>query len=235
VTVAHEAIVEPPPEHAVEFFQLLFGPVPQECEVVVTDDAIKVIEILANEVFRLLDQPLAIAPVWSIGRRMALCNITTEFLHVGDRQQTGSQLCVETQGLVEATHPYGILERLAVAAEMRLAIASGYRHDIEVNFRSPGLVEPDLFVATEFAFLEAAEVQEVQRQRLLDLVGEVSGENDPRYMGLDEFDVVGGMVESRGFQQCLDEAVVDVGDCWRGSVHWVFPWLASLVVPLRPC
>ena len=181
------------------------------------------IEVFANEVLRLLNQPLAIAPVRNIGRCMAICNVATELLHVGDRQQTGGQLCIEAQGLVEASHPYGILECLAVAAETRLVIVSSDRHDVEVDSRSPGPVEPNLFVATEFAFFEAAEVHEVERQRLFDLVGEVSGQNDPRYMGFDEFDAVGGMVECRGFQQCLDEAVVDLGDLWRASVHWVFP------------
>ena len=61
VTVTHEAIVESLQEHAVEFVELLLGPVLQESELIVADDVFKVIEVFANEVLRLLNQPLAIA------------------------------------------------------------------------------------------------------------------------------------------------------------------------------
>jgi hypothetical protein len=144
-------------------------------------------------------------------------------------------LGIEAQGLVEAAHSYSVLNRLTVATEMRLAISSCDRHDIVVNVRGPGLVEPDFLLAIEFAFPEGAEIHKVESHRLLDLVGEITGKNYPGNMGLNEFDVAGGMVESSGFKQSFDENVVNGGDLWRSSVHWAFPLPASLVVPIQPC
>jgi hypothetical protein len=43
------------------------------------------------------------------------------------------------------------------------------------------------------------------------------------------------VVKGVGSQQCVDEAVVDMGDRWESSVHWAFPGPASLVVPMPPC
>jgi hypothetical protein len=96
-------------------------------------------------------------------------------------------LGIEAQGLVEAAHSYSVLNRLTVATEMRLAISSCDRHDIVVNVRGPGLVEPDFLLAIEFAFPEGAEIHKVESHRLLDLVGEITGKNYPGNMGLNEF------------------------------------------------
>ncbi len=60
------------------------------------------------------------------------------------------------------------------------------------------------------ALLERAEVEEVEHDRLLDLVGVIAGEDHPGDMCLHEFDVVGGMGKRAFAQQRLDEARIDV-------------------------
>jgi hypothetical protein len=73
------------------------------------------------------------------------------------------------------------------------------------------------------ALLERAEVQEVEHDRLFDLVGEVACQDDPGNMCLDEFDVLGAMFKRLRAQQPGDQPGIEWCDCGFGPVHGSHP------------
>jgi hypothetical protein len=92
---------------------------------------------------------------------MTGCNISPELFHVRDGQQTAFKLGIEPQPGIEATHPDCVFDSRAVAIEAWMIIDNRDRHDIEVDIRCPGLVQPDLFLAIKLALFEIVKIQEV--------------------------------------------------------------------------
>ncbi len=185
-------------------------PVVQERVFLLVDDAAEMVEVLPEEMNGLPDEALPVGRVRLPRRRVPRSDILAELLHVAGGKKPGRQLPVETQILIEAPHPDGILERFALAADHRFLGRSGYRNDVEIDLGRRGLVQAQLFLAKVPALLQRAEIEEVEHDRLLDLVGVVAREDDPGDVRLHEFDVVGGVGERIFPQQRPDEARVDV-------------------------
>jgi hypothetical protein len=160
-----------------------------------------------------------------VGRVRPCCGCMTggdvlpELLHVGDGQQSVRELAVETQGLVEAHHLHRVLEYFAVAADGWLVRRPRDRNDLQVQFRRPRPVEPKFLFAIMLALFQRAEIEEVEYDRLLDLVGVVAGEDYPGNVRFQQFDVAGGMGERVFPQQRLYEACVNRYNLCAGIVQ----------------
>ena len=107
--------------------------------------------------------------------------------------------------LRETAHPDRVLDRRAVAVQPRRIDAAEDRRELEIDLGREAAIQPQLFLAVEAAPLEAREIDEAKADRFLDLVGEVAGENHPRDVGFDAFEVVRRVTESVGVGERRDQ------------------------------
>ncbi len=189
--------------------QLRGHPVMQECEFFLLDDVAEMVEVLPEIVNRLPGEALTLGAIRPLCGGVPRSDVLPELFHVADGQQAGRKLVIEAQLLVEAPHPDGVLERLAVTADDGLCRTSGYGNHVEVELRRPRPVQAQLLFAKMPAFLQGAEVEEIEHDRLLDLVGVVAGQDHPGDMRLHEFDVAGRVGKRIRAQQGLCEACVE--------------------------
>ena len=195
VAVAHEAVVEALPQRGLVLPEFAFGPVPQETILVIREHLAKVVEVLPEIMNGPADEASPFARVRTVCRSMAGGDVLPEFLHVGDGQKARLKLAVEAQVLVEAQHFHGVLERFAVAADDGFVCRSRDGNDLQVQLRRPWTVQPHFFFTVMPAFFQRAEVEEVEYDRLLDLVSVVARKDYPGDVRFEEFDIAGGMRE----------------------------------------
>ena len=86
---------------------------------------------------------------------------------------------------------------MPVAVEDGLLRRAADGDDIEVKLGGKAAVEAQFFLAIEAAFLQRAEIEKAEIDGFLDLVGVVSGEQNPGDMGFDQFDVLDRMIVAR--------------------------------------
>jgi hypothetical protein len=125
--------------------------------------------------------------------------------------RTGLDERVELLAPVELPHADGVLDELALLVHRQPAARAHDAGQAEVQARGEALVEPQLLLAEVTAARAGREVEEVEANRLLDLVGEAAGQEHPGDVGLDElrpFDRTGprGRIE-QGVRQALHEAL----------------------------
>ena len=97
----------------------------------------------------------------------------------------------EHPALGQTAHPDGRLDGASRATEEVAAISLHDVDDAEVDVRAKPAIEPDLVLAVGQAPLAGREVEEAEVDRLLDLVGERAGQDDPGDVGLAQLDGVG--------------------------------------------
>ena len=190
VAVAHESVVESLQQGCLVPGQLGSRPAMQESKFFLVNDVAEMVEVFPEIVNRLPGEALTFAVVRSLRSGVPCSNSLAEFFHVADAQQAGRKLPVEEQLLVKTQHLHRILQRLAVTADNRFCRGSRYRNDVEIELRRPRLVQAQLLLAEMPAFLQGAEIQEIQHHGLLDLVGVVACEDHPGDVRLHEFNVV---------------------------------------------
>jgi hypothetical protein len=105
------------------------------------------------------------------------------------RQPAFAQQPVEFQRAIEAPHAHRVLEHGPIAADLRLVRGAGHGHDIEVEFRREPAIQPHLLFARRAPPGERREVEKSEVEGLFQLVGIVAGEDDPRDVRLDLFDM----------------------------------------------
>ena len=133
-------------------------------------------------------------------------------LDVGADGRPGADAVVERRSLGEASHDDRVVEDLAVRgrsadADAPLRVAHDGQH-AEVDLGREAAVEPDLLLAVEAPEFERAVVDEApERDRLLDLVDPLAGQEHHRDVGLDDPDVGSGLRERRGNRQGGQEFV----------------------------
>ncbi len=111
------------------------------------------------------------------------------------------------QGLLrEAAHLHRVVEHEARAAEGRRLGRAGHRHHVEVEAGRGAAVQAQLLLAVEAARFQRGEVDEAEAYGLLDLVGEVTGQQHPGDVRLEELDRAHGMRIAARAPQQLDEA-----------------------------
>ena len=102
--------------------------------------------------------------------------------------------------LRDPAHPDRVLDRprLLIRHEVQVVLAADDGVDSEVVRGREPMIEAHLLAAHLQPSFEAAVVEERQHQRLLHLVGELAGEEDPGNMRLAQFDPLRAMgVEAR--------------------------------------
>jgi hypothetical protein len=80
---------------------------------------------------------------------------------------------------IELPHPHRVLERRSRGTDARMVHASADRVHGEIELRRVPAVEAQFLLAELSPPLERRVVEEVKAQRLLDLVGELAGEQHP--------------------------------------------------------
>ncbi|MNJ62024.1 hypothetical protein D3C77_578430 [compost metagenome] len=107
----------------------------------------------------------------------------------------------------ELAHLQRIFDRRARAIQLRRLLATGDRQYLQVQAGGHALVQAQFFFAEVLACRQRGEVEKAEVHRLLDLVGELAGENDPGDVCFDDPQVVDRMrIEGRilqGGDQCL--------------------------------
>src|SRR4029079_4930638 len=97
------------------------------------------------------------------------------------RAQQGGE---ETDGR-EAAHPYHVVDDASLAFEANRPVLPGrHRQHAQVHPRREATVQPHLLLAEVPALLDRAEVEEWERDRLLQLVDVWAGEEDVRDVSL---------------------------------------------------
>ncbi|WP_248595575.1 hypothetical protein [Candidatus Accumulibacter phosphatis] len=90
-----------------------------------------------------------------------------------------SAQAIESTCFREAAHFDGELDGLAAAADLRVGRRAGNGDDLQVEVWREATVQAQLRLAAGLALGERAVVEEGQEHRLLDLVGEGSGQEQP--------------------------------------------------------
>ena len=139
-------------------------------------------------------------PLLDRGDRLA------ESLAVGGCKPAGGEPDVESVGLVELHELDGPFDRRPVASDVRGVGRAGDRHGGHVELRREPAADADLFLAKPPAALERGVVEEAEVERLLQLVDERAGEEDPGDVGLDQTDRRGGVRVGLRPAEPLDEA-----------------------------
>ena len=103
--------------------------------------------------------------------------------------------------LRELPHPHCVFDGRPVAPEHGRLGAAPHADDVEIERWRQTTVEPQFFFAIEAASVKAAEVQETQRDGLLDFVGESPGQKDVGNMRFDQGDVLTVRTRNRGIPQ----------------------------------
>src|SRR5690606_8023202 len=105
----------------------------------------------------------------------------------------------------ELAHLQQILDGGALAGKPGFGLAAGDRYDIKIQVVGKPLVESQLLLAEVLACIQRGEIEEAEVHRLLDLVGEGAGQDDPGDVRLDDLEglyrmrVEGGVLQ-RGNQ-----------------------------------
>ena len=112
-----------------------------------------------------------------------------EFVHALGRQRIRREQAVELLRAVEPAHADRVLDAFAGAVDARRVRRAGDGRDAQVEIGRQPAVQPQFLLARGTPLRERGEVEEPQVERLLDLVGIVAGEHDPRDVRLDDLDV----------------------------------------------
>src|SRR5690606_9245501 len=100
----------------------------------------------------------------------------------------------------------GVFDGLpSVRTDARRIMRTANRHDVDVDLRRKSPVEPQLLLAEEAPTLERGEVEEVELDRLLDLVSEVPGQQHPGDVRFLQLDCADRMRVCIRLQQSFDE------------------------------
>jgi hypothetical protein len=86
---------------------------------------------------------------------------------------------------VEIAHLYSVFDDFPTAADLRRLRRAADRYDLEVKLRREPRVQPEFLLAEKPSFIQGRGIEETEIDGLLDLVGEVAGEDDERDVRLD--------------------------------------------------
>ena len=103
--------------------------------------------------------------------------------------------------LGKLAHPDSILNRASFPVQRGTFRTAPYGDDIKVEIRGKPPVQPYFFLAVEPAFFQCREIEKTKIDGFLDLVDDPAGQNYPGDMGLQQLDVIDGMVIKRGVLQ----------------------------------
>ncbi len=107
--------------------------------------------------------------------------------------------------LGQAHHLQGVLQGVARTTQPDLPAVLRDGQDLQVDLRAEPPVQDQLFVQIMMAPAQGGEVEEAQVHRLLDLVGEAVGDEDPGDVGLDQVDGGSRLVIGRRLHQGCHE------------------------------
>ena len=124
-------------------------------------------------------------------------------------------------------HFHRVLEGLAGAVDARGGRGAGDGNDVEIDVRCQPPVELHFVAAGVQALAEAAEIEEAEVQRLLDLVGEFAGEQDPGDMGFDDPHRACRVIVAGRVVQAADQ-LGRIAYRFRHRVHACLPIVARL-------
>ena len=128
--------------------------------------------------------------------------------HVGGLQIARRELTIELRVLRKTAHPHRVFDHrtllrraisqrvLSFSANLRepkAVFGPPQRGNVQIHGRGETTVQAQLFATKVKALFQSGKIQKSQVDRLLQLVGEIAGEQHPRDMGLDQPDVGGGM------------------------------------------
>jgi len=111
---------------------------------------------------------------------------------------------------VEAAHLYRVVERLACAGERGRGGRTGDRHDLEVELWRGAAIERELELAKALACCQRGEIEKAEVDRLFQLVGGVTGEQDARDVRLNQPQLGSRVCAGQGLAQAVDERRVRV-------------------------
>jgi len=100
-------------------------------------------------------------------------------------QAAGSDALAPERAIGEPAHPHGDIDHLAIAVEAGSVRPSAHLDHVEIQVRCEAAVEAQLLVAAATPFGQAREVEEVETDGLLELVGQLSCQQHPRHVRLD--------------------------------------------------
>lgn len=107
----------------------------------------------------------------------------------------------EQLALRELAHFQGVFDNRAVTRDLRRFGTAGDRQHFQIQIIGQALVQTQLFAAEVPARFKAGEIEKAEVDRLFQLIGIGTGEQDPGDMGLDDLESVYGMrVEGRVLQ-----------------------------------
>lgn len=115
---------------------------------------------------------------------------------------SGREQPIELLLPVELMHTDRVLDRIPGTAHARLAVNQDDPADRKIQLRREPTVEAQLLRAIERATLGRAQVNEWVVHRPFDFVGDLPREQDPRNMGLHEFNRLNWMRIGARTQQC---------------------------------
>ena len=132
----------------------------------------------------------------------------------------------------KAAHVHGPFDRLrGIATQARRRRRAGDRQHLQVQLGRAAAVDAQLLLAGGAALRQGAEVQEVQRQRLLDLVGMLARQQQPGNVGFEALHV-GRAAGPQVVLQLGDQAGAGGGrggahEAWRRVTAWPAPGAES--------
>ena len=94
-------------------------------------------------------------------------------------QPAGSEALAPERAVGEPAHPHGDIDHLAIAAKARPARPSAHLDHVEIQVRREAAIDAKLLVTAATPFGQAREIEEGETDRLLELVGQRSGEQHP--------------------------------------------------------
>ena len=104
-------------------------------------------------------------------------------------QSAAARNGIKQRPLLKTAHFQYIFDRRPRVAQSGLSSTAADWHDFKVDLRRGSAVEAQFLLAEMPARLKRRKVEETQRHRFLDFVGELTGEQHPGNMRLDQFNV----------------------------------------------
>jgi hypothetical protein len=140
-----------------------------------------------------------------------------DLVHVGAGELAACQHPLEQAALIELAHAQRVLDRLTLTLHRGMRRRTGDRDHVLIQLGREPPVQPQLLAAEEVPLGKGREVEEAERERLLELVRMPTGQQNVGDVRLDVFDVGDRMRITARVQQRVDQLGVRVDRRPRGG------------------